>query len=135
MIAAAARRLWIANAYLVPSRAIFALLLSKAKDGVDVRILVPGSKSDSKPALAAQHKEYPELLRAGIRIWEYTPSMMHSKTMLADDELAVVGSINLDPLSLRELEESALLIQDRNVTAELARQFEADALHANELKQ
>jgi cardiolipin synthase A/B len=134
VIAAARRRLWIANAYLVPSRAIFELLLSKARDGVDVRILVPGVKSDSKPALAAQYKEYPELLRAGIRVWEYTPSMMHAKTMLADDELAVIGSINLDPLSLHELEESALLIHDRSVTAELARQFEADVLHANELK-
>jgi cardiolipin synthase len=134
VIAAAKRRLWIANAYLVPSRAIFELLLTKARAGVDVRILVPGIKSDSKPALAVQHKEYPELLRAGIRIWEYTPSMMHSKTMLADDELAVVGSINLDPLSLHELEESALLIQDRSVTTDLARQFEADVLHANELK-
>jgi cardiolipin synthase len=134
LIAAARRRLWIANAYRVPSRAIFELLLNKARAGVDVRILLPGIKSDSKPALAAQHKEYPELLRAGIRVWEYTPSMMHAKTMLVDDELAVVGSINLDPLSLHELEESALLIHDPGVTAELARQFEADVLHANELK-
>ena len=134
VIAAARRRLWIANAYLVPSRPIFELLLSKARAGVDVRILLPGIKSDSKSALAAQHTEYPELLGAGIRVWEYTPSMMHAKTMIADDELAVVGSINLDPLSLRELEESALLIDDRSVTAELARQFEADVLHANELK-
>jgi cardiolipin synthase len=53
--------------------------------------------------------------------------------MLADDELAVVGSINLDPLSLNKLEESALLIDDRGITAELARQFEADTLQAHEL--
>jgi cardiolipin synthase len=133
VIAAASKRLWITNAYLVPSHAIFEQLLAKARAGVEVRILVPGSKSDSKPALAVQHKEYPELLRAGIRVWEYTPSMIHSKTMIADDELAVIGSINLDPLSLNKLEESALVIDDRGVTAELARQFEADASHASEL--
>jgi cardiolipin synthase len=133
VIAAATRRLWITNAYLVPTHAIFELLLSKARAGVDVRILVPGIKSDSKPALVIQHKEYPELLRAGIRVWEYTPSMIHSKTMLADDELAVVGSINLDPLSLNKLEESALVIDDRSVAAELARQFEADVRQAHEL--
>lgn len=133
VIAAATRRLWITNAYVVPSRAMFELLISKAKAGVDVRILLPGIKSDSKPALIAQHKEYPELVRAGIRVWEYTPSMIHSKTMLADDELAVVGSINLDPLSLDKLEESALLINDRNLTSELARRFDADARRANEL--
>ena len=133
VIAAATRRLWITNAYLVPSRAIFELLLSKARSGVDVRILVPGIKSDSKPALVMQHKEYPELLGAGVRVWEYTPSMIHAKTMLADDELAVVGSINLDPLSLNKLEESALLINDRKLTAELTRRFEADVRQANEL--
>jgi cardiolipin synthase len=133
VIAAATRRLWITNAYLVPTHAIFELLLSKARAGVDVRILVPGIKSDSKPALAVQHKEYPDLLAAGIRVWEYMPSMIHSKTMLADDELAVVGSINLDPLSLHTLEESALIIADRGLTTDLARQFEADALQAHEL--
>jgi cardiolipin synthase len=134
VIAAATRRLWITNAYFVPTHAIFELLLNKARAGVDVRLLVPGIKSDSKPALVAQHEEYPELLRAGIRVWEYTPAMVHSKTMLADDELAVVGSINLDPLSLHKLEESALLVNDRRLTVELARQFEADVLQANELK-
>jgi cardiolipin synthase len=133
VIAAATRRLWITNAYLVPTHAIFELLLRKARAGVDVRILVPGIKSDSKPALAVQHEEYPDLLAAGIRVWEYAPSMIHSKTMVADDELAVVGSINLDPLSLHTLEESALIIADRSLTAELARQFEADALQAHEI--
>ena len=105
----------------------------KAAAGVDVRILVPGGKSDSKPALAAQLEEYPELLGAGIRVWEYTPSMIHTKTMLADDELVVIGSINLDPLSLNMFEEAALIMLDRPIAAELARQFEADAQHAREL--
>ncbi|MBC7976582.1 MAG: Cardiolipin synthetase [Myxococcales bacterium] len=132
VIAAAHKRLWITNAYVVPSRAIRRLLLRKAAAGVDVRILAPGSKSDSKPALVAQQKVYRELLAGGIRIWEYTPSMIHGKTMLADDELAVIGSINLDPLSLNKLDEAALVIVDRTVAAALARQFESDLGHADE---
>ena len=132
VIAAAKQRLWITNAYLVPSPAISRMLIHKAQSGVDVRILVPGIKSDSKPSLAAQHEEYPALLAAGIRVWEYTPSMIHTKTMVADDALVVIGSINLDPLSLNMLEEGALVLLDRPIAAELARQFEADVQHADE---
>ena len=132
VIAAARKRLWITNAYLVPSPAISRMLIHKAEAGVDVRILVPGLKSDSKPSLAAQHEEYPALLAAGIRVWEYTPSMIHTKTMVADDALVVIGSINLDPLSLNMLEEGALVMIDRPIAAELARQFEGDVQHADE---
>ncbi len=132
VIAAAHKRLWITNAYVVPSRAIRRLLLRKAAAGVDVRILAPGSKSDSKPAFVAQQELYRDLLAGGIRIWEYAPSMIHSKTMLADDELAVIGSINLDPLSLNKLDEAALVIVDRPIATALARQFETDVTHADE---
>lgn len=126
MIAAAAHRLWIANAYFVPSRAILELLKAKARSGVDVRLLAPYKNSDSKTAFGFQHVEYGDLLKAGVKIWEYTPSMMHAKTMLVDDELALVGSINLDPLSLNQLEESALVVQDRAVADQLSRAFRAD---------
>jgi cardiolipin synthase A/B len=133
VIASATKRLWITNAYFVPSIAILDLLKRKAAAGVDVRLLMPGEKSDSKASFVAQQTEYPGLLAAGIRVWEYTPSMIHSKTMLANTELVVIGSINLDPLSLNKLEESALVIDAREVAAEVARQFEADCQHAHEL--
>jgi cardiolipin synthase len=132
-IAAAKKRLWIVNAYVVPSPAIIELIERKARSGVDVRILAPGSQSDSKPAVASQKKLFPQLRKAGVRIWEYQGSMIHSKTMLADDQLAVVGTINLDPLSLNLLDESALLVEDPAIAAALARSFEADLLHAVEV--
>lgn len=130
VVQAAKRRLWIANAYFVPSDAILDMLKRKAGEGVDVRILVPGKKSDSKTSAGAQHTEYGPLVARGVRIFEYEPSMMHAKTMVVDEELAVVASINLDPLSLGKLEEVALVVQDRAFAAGLATTFEADLGHA-----
>jgi len=133
VIAAARKRIWIANAYFVPTDAILDLLIQKASQGVDVRILAPGKKSDSKTSFGAQHMEYGSLLERGVRVWEYQPSMMHAKTMLVDDELAVVGSINLEPLSLTKLEEAALVVEDRALAQELAASFGGDCKHAKEL--
>jgi cardiolipin synthase len=130
MIQASKKRLWIANAYFVPSKAIIEMLERKASEGVDVRLLMPAKKSDSKASAGAQHVEYGPLVKQGVHVFEYLPSMMHAKTMVVDDELAVVASMNLDPLSLSKLEEVALVVQDRDFTAALARMFEADLTHA-----
>jgi cardiolipin synthase len=132
MIAAATRRLWIANAYFVPSKAILELIAEKASAGVDVRILAPGKKSDSKTSFGAQHIEYGALLEKGVRVWEYQPSMMHAKTMLVDDRIVSIGSANLDPLSLNTLEEVTLVVDDATLAAEVARSFVKDCSHAKE---
>lgn len=133
LIASATRRLWIANAYFVPSAGILELIKQKAHAGVDVRLLAPSKNSDSKTAFGAQHLEYGELLEQGVKIWEYTSSMMHAKTMLIDEDLALVGSINLDPLSLHELEENALLIQDSAFATQLGQSFSADCSRSRAL--
>jgi len=131
-IAAAHRRVWIENAYFVPSRGVLDLLARKSAEGVDVRVLTAGRKSDSKLAfLFAQH-DYKPLLQRGVRVWEYQPAMMHAKTMVVDDDLTVIGSVNLDPLSLNELEEGALVAQDRAAAERLARDFEEDAARSKE---
>jgi cardiolipin synthase len=130
MIQASKKRLWIANAYFVPSKAIIEMLERKASEGVDVRVLMPAKKSDSKASAGAQHIEYGPLVKRGVHIFEYLPSMMHAKTMVVDDELSVVASMNLDPLSLSKLEEVALVVQDRDFATALARLFEADLTHA-----
>jgi cardiolipin synthase len=134
VIQAAKKRLWIANAYFVPSKAILEMIKRKAAEGVDVRLLAPGKKSDSKTSFGVQHIEYDSLLEKGVRVWEYQPSMMHAKTMLVDDELSVVASINLDPLSLNKLEEVALVVQDRAFATKLAETFEADCTQSRALK-
>jgi cardiolipin synthase len=102
---------------------------------VDVRILAPGKKSDSKTSLGAQHVEYGALLKKGVRVWEYQPSMMHAKTMLVDDRLVSIGSANLDPLSLSKLEEVTLVVDDAAVAVQLERSFLKDCSHAKEQKE
>ncbi len=122
----AKKRVWITNAYFVPNGSIYELLREKAKAGVDVRLITAGSKSDSKPSFAIQQTEYGALRADGVKIWEYQPAMIHCKTMLIDDDLVVVGSINLDPLSLNKLDEGAVVAQSKALAAELEHNFVAD---------
>ena len=132
-IAAARTRLWIANSYFIPSEAISDMLIEKAKQGVDVRVLVPGRHHDIAPVHAAQRASYARLLEGGVRIWEYELSMMHAKTMLVDDSLSVIGSTNLDPLALGSSEEGSVVVDDAGLAAGLAAAFEKDLGHAYEI--
>ena len=102
------------------------LLARKRREGVDVEVIVPGDKDDVKAALVAQRRTYRRLLHAGIGLWEYQPVMMHAKTIVIDDHLAVVGSINMNALSFTSLEESAVVIEDPVFNAELAASWETD---------
>ncbi|WP_223640874.1 phosphatidylserine/phosphatidylglycerophosphate/cardiolipin synthase family protein [Corallococcus sp. EGB] len=121
MVKAAKKRLWISQAYFTPNDALTALLVEKARAGVDVRVLAPGDKNDQKAITVLQRQSYGTLRAAGVRLWEYQPSMMHAKTMLVDDRLVLVGSINYDALSFNLLEEGSLVLED----VEAARQLEA----------
>ncbi|RKG87612.1 cardiolipin synthase B [Corallococcus sp. CA049B] len=132
-IAAAKHRLWIANSYFIPSEAISDMLILKAREGVDVRVLVPGRYHDVKPVFNAQRASYARLLAAGVRIYEYEISMMHSKTLVADDTLSVVGSTNLDPLALSHTDEASVMVEDPVFAEELAKSFEADLQHSAEI--
>jgi cardiolipin synthase len=130
---AAQRRLWIANSYFVPSDDLSDVLILKAKAGVDVRVLVPGRHHDVTVVHAGQRATYARLLEGGVRIWEYELSMMHSKFILADDRLSVIGSTNMDPLALNWVEEGSLVVEDPALAAALARDFEQDMMHSREI--
>src|SRR5690606_10010975 len=132
-VAAARERLWITNSYFIPSTALVDMLVRKAREGVDVRILVPGRHMDMAPVHAAQRSTYQRLLEAGVRIWEYEVSMLHAKTMVVDGELAVVGSISLAPVSMQSADEGAIVIWDRAFTRQLAGDFERDLRHSREI--
>ncbi|HYV47776.1 MAG TPA: phospholipase D-like domain-containing protein [Myxococcaceae bacterium] len=126
LIRSATKRIWIANSYFVPSTEILSLLVAKSKSGVDVRVLAPGPIHDWTSIRAAQRDGYPELVAAGVKIFEYQPSMMHSKTMVVDDRLVIIGSTNLDPLSLRQMEEGSLVVEDAALARELEQHLEQD---------
>lgn len=121
LILSARKRIWIANAYFVPSNPIRDLLAMRAKDGLDVRVLTPGDTTDTKEYLPQQRSRERELMKSGVKVWEYLPAMMHAKTVLIDDELIAVGSSNLDALSLNHLDEGMVIARDRD----LAKQLEA----------
>ena len=133
LLASATRRVWIANAYFVPPDPILALMQEKAAQGIDIRLLVPGMNSDVTIAYGSAQLDYGDLISHGARVWEYQPSMMHAKTMVVDDRVVTIGSINLDPLSLNELDEVALVVEDAALNATMAESFLEDLEFAKEI--
>ena len=129
MIAAATKRVWIANAYFMPSPGLTELITRKAQAGVDVRVMTPSDSTDHKEILAMQRRRYDELKKAGVKVFEYQPTMFHPKTMVVDDHLAIIGSINLDKLSQDWLEEGSLVVYDVDFVKALVADWNKDIEH------
>jgi cardiolipin synthase A/B len=132
-IAGAEKRVLVTTPYFVPDESVLTALLTAALRGLDVRILVP-KRSDSQVVSAAARSYFDELIAAGVRIFEYTPAMLHAKTLVIDDAIACVGSANMDTRSFRlNFEVSALLYgsHHNHVLAEL---FERNLEGANEVR-
>jgi cardiolipin synthase len=125
-ISAAQKTISIANSYFVPNDASVDLLVAAAQRGVNVRILVPGEINDLPITKAGGRAKFGALLRAGAKIYEYVPTMMHSKTMVVDGLFATVGSTNFDNRSFRYNDELDLAIYDEGVAGRLELSFEAD---------
>lgn len=95
----ATRYVHIMTPYLVPDQELLQALCYAAKRGVDVKLILPHIP-DKKYAFALAHSYYKRLMKAGVRIYEYTPGFVHAKVFVSDDIRAVVGAINLDFRSL-----------------------------------
>jgi cardiolipin synthase len=132
-IASARERIYIANAYFVPTHGFRWLLMNAADRGVDVRVLNPGANTDQPLAWHASRAMYPALLKAGVKIYEYEPAMMHAKTFVADGCWATVGTLNFDNRSMKLNDEVALIVRDEGVAEELERIFHSDLEHAREI--
>jgi cardiolipin synthase A/B len=130
----ARERLWITTPYFVPDRHIRNTLRGRAQAGVDVRVLLPNEQTDAKPIRWAGHRYYEELLEAGIRIFEYQPTFLHSKTVVVDGVWSLVGSANLDVRSKELNPENMLGILDRNLGRQLEETFLRDLERAREVK-
>ena len=128
-IHAAKRRVWLVTPYFVPGEAAMMALTSAAFGGLDVRLLVPKT-SDSKLVTYAARSYFDSLLAAGVKVYEYGPRMLHTKALLVDDDLALVGSANFDHRSFRLNFEVCLLFRDAGVAADLARLIEGEFAHA-----
>ncbi|MCI6787963.1 MAG: cardiolipin synthase [Oscillospiraceae bacterium] len=109
LINQAQKRLYICTPYLILDNDLLSCLRLAAKRGVDVRIYTPGVPD--KPTIYQLTRSYfPHLLRAGVKIYSYTPGFLHAKTWLMDDRIAAVGTVNLDYRSLYLHFENSVLI-------------------------
>jgi cardiolipin synthase len=133
-IASARERLYIANSYFVPDRAIRAMIAAAARRGVDTRILTVSAETDVKSTWYAGRARYEEMLGAGVRIYEYQPVMMHAKTLAVDGRWAAVGSMNADNRSLSFNEETVLMVLDDDVARTVEQQFLDDLAFAKEIR-
>src|SRR5205085_9027307 len=99
-IAGSSHTLYIANSYFVPDDDFRDLLIAAVQRGVDVRVLTGSRETDVKTTWSAGRARYDELLRGGVKIFEFEPTMMHAKTVVADGIWSSIGSMNFDNRSL-----------------------------------
>lgn len=133
-VAAAQTRCWIATPYFIPDEALNLMLRTAAWRGVDVRILVPTPQhNDSRLVSFAGRSYYDELLEAGCRIYEYLPGMLHAKYLIIDEQLASIGSANMDIRSFYLNYEVTAMFYDQALTRELAQVFERNLANSYEV--
>lgn len=131
-ITSARTKLHLTTPYFVPDEALNTALVTAAMRGVDVKLLVP-RQSDSRVVTWAARSFYDELLKAGVRIFEYLPTMLHAKTMSVDGVLGVVGTANLDPRSFHLNWEIIAVTYGPSTAEELDRLFAQDLAASEEV--
>jgi cardiolipin synthase len=126
-LAAASKEIWIANSYFVPDQETSELLIEAVKRGVDVRVIVPSDQHNDVPATkAAGRTGYEPLLRGGVKIFEYEPTMFHPKTMVVDGIFSTIGSANIDSRSFHLNEEVNLFVYDTPFGERMRESFQRD---------
>jgi cardiolipin synthase len=130
--AMATRTLWLTDAYFLGVTPYVQALRAAALDGVDVRLLVPGT-SDVPWVSRVSRAGYRSLLEAGIRVFEWNGPMVHAKTAVADDRWARVGSTNLNLASWIGNYELDVAIEDAGIAEHMAQQYEQDLQNATEI--
>lgn len=131
-VRAAKQRVWITQAYFIPSEDLLDALTDAARRGVDVRLILP-KRTDNGLTIPATRSYYTRLLEAGARVFEYNHTHLHAKTALIDDTWSTVGSSNLDTLSYLYNHELNAIMLDEDFNAELASSFEDDMTESLEI--
>ncbi|MFL6529577.1 MAG: phospholipase D-like domain-containing protein [Chthoniobacterales bacterium] len=132
-MASAQHSLSIENAYFVPDALMRKELIAAAKRGARVEIIVPGKHIDQKIVRVASRKYWPELIRAGVHIYEYQPAMDHTKLMIVDGAFVSVGSANFDLRTVRLNDEANMNVVDRSFAAQQAQIFARDKQRSREI--
>ena len=132
-IACARKSLHLTSAYFAPRPAFIEALTDAAQRGVDVRVLVPGSHTDKDFVRQAGHSVYEQLLEGGVRIYEFSPTMIHAKTLTIDGAWSSVGSVNFDNRSFQLQDEVTLCICSSEFAGRLDEQFRQDLERSAEI--
>jgi cardiolipin synthase len=132
-IQSSVHRAWLTTPYFVPGEPALMALTGAALRGVDVRLLVP-RRSDSIVVSAAARSYYDELIASGVQVWEYKARMLHSKTLVVDDNCAIIGTANFDNRSFRLNFEVCAVIYGPTLAKPLVAQFETDLTHASPVR-
>jgi cardiolipin synthase len=132
-IVSARKSIYINNAYFVPDPDTLRALEGAVRRGVDVRVIVPGEHSDVPIVRHASRLSYDLMLRRGIRIFEYQPTMMHAKTMVVDGIWSTVGSSNFDDRSFRLNDEVNVNVYDADIAREMEEMFFDDMAKSVEI--
>lgn len=132
MITSAEKSVWIASPYFIPDEDISSALKVAALSGIDVRLLMP-QRPDKKIVFYASRSYFPELLEAGVKIYEYKKGFMHSKIVIVDEELASIGTSNMDMRSFHlNFEVNAFLYRTRS-TQKLVKEYINDLKNSRKI--
>ncbi|NHC15904.1 cardiolipin synthase B [Motilibacter sp. E257] len=126
MLREARARLRLATAYFAPDKSFLDTLCATAARGVEVDVLLPGPHADKRVCQLASMAQYETLTEAGVRVWEFQPSMMHQKVLTVDGYAAVIGSSNFNRRSLDHDEEVVVAVLDEQVVDVLDRALDDD---------
>ncbi len=134
LISCARKCIYLSSPYFLPDRSARRAIIHAARDRhVEVKILTPGDNNDQRLTRASSRHLYGSLLKYGIRIYEYRPSMNHTKAMMVDNCWAVVGSTNFDYRSFAINDEVNIALLDPAVTRRITQDFERDISNSNEI--
>ena len=134
-ITSAQKSILIQNPYLLPDDDAIAALAAAVKRGVDVTVMVPATSSTDSPIVQhASHHQFGALLKAGVKIWEFQPTLLHQKIIVVDGVWSCVGSTNFDDRSFQLNDEISMGILDPQLAAQLTAAFHADRHFARERK-
>jgi cardiolipin synthase A/B len=133
LVESATRRVLISTPYFLPDKAFRQAFARTARRGVEVTVIVPGVHTDQRWVRLASRRMWGELLKAGVRIFEYGSGMTHVKALLVDELWAVIGTTNVDNRSFEHNDEVNLAVRDRTVTARIASDFLNDLSQSREV--
>jgi len=133
-VVSATKSIYVSNAYFLPDKDTLRALEGAVRRGVDVRVIVPGEDTDVPVVRQASRWHYELLLRRGIRIFEYQPTMMHAKTMVVDGLWTTIGSSNFDDRSFRLNDEVNVNVYDAGIAAQMEQMFLDDLAKSEEIK-